>query len=84
MINAVNLLRGASVYPINKAIFLDANIVAAEAVFPEVTNGSDVPDANQQTAVSPSTSCQSLIFTALIRRSEYRFLHVVILTRNFQ
>jgi hypothetical protein len=63
VINAVNLLRGASVYPINKAIFLDVNIVAAEAVFPEVTNGSDVPDANQQTAVSPSTSCQSLVFT---------------------
>jgi hypothetical protein len=34
-----------------------------ETCLQEVTNGNNVPDSNQQAAVSPSTSCQLLIFT---------------------
>jgi hypothetical protein len=34
-----------------------------EECLQEVTNGNNVPDSNHQAAVSPSTSCQSLIFT---------------------
>jgi hypothetical protein len=34
-----------------------------EECLQEVTNGNNVPESSQQAAVSPSTSCQSLIFT---------------------
>jgi hypothetical protein len=34
-----------------------------EEYLQEVTNGNNVPEFNQQAAVSPSTSCQLLIFT---------------------
>jgi hypothetical protein len=34
-----------------------------EECLQEVTNGNNVPDSNQQAAVSPSTYCQLLIFT---------------------
>jgi hypothetical protein len=37
--------------------------LTGEECLQEVTNGNNTPDSNQQAAVSPSTSCQLLIFT---------------------